>query len=294
MNEKRLFIILLLTISSSLLGSEVTKYVRYTYQGQESYGILEGGTIHELDGHIFSTPTPSGKSIKLSEVRLLAPCKPSKVIAVGLNYRSHIGNKPTPEYPGLFAKYPSSIIGHEENIVMPSDATNLHFEGEMVIVIGKKAKNISVSDAHNYIFGITAGNDVSERKWQRADLQWLRAKASNTFGPIGPAIVTGLIRIPHIKPKKMFSCLDINCYNTMNNDCLWLMINNRLEGEDMKVGFDGRIKLEFHGAKVTSDGGLLAYRDLEDALGLFDSIATVFTDRRTGRNIQHDMNSLLR
>ena len=62
----------------------------------------------------------------------------------------------------------------------------------------------------------------------------------------------------------------------------------------MKVGFDGRIKLEFHGAKVTSDGGLLAYRDLEDALGLFDSLATVFTDRRTGRNIQHDMNSLLR
>ena len=192
MNGKRLFITLLLAISSSLLGSEVTKYVRYTYQGQESYGILEGDTIQELDGHIFSAPTLSGKTVKLSEVHLLAPCKPSKVIAVGLNYRSHIGNRPIPEYPGLFAKYPSSIIGHEENIVMTSDATDLHYEGEMVIVIGKKAKNISVSDAHNYIFGVTAGNDVSERKWQRADLQWLRAKASDTFGPIGPAIVTGL------------------------------------------------------------------------------------------------------
>jgi 2-keto-4-pentenoate hydratase/2-oxohepta-3-ene-1,7-dioic acid hydratase in catechol pathway len=192
MNKKRIFIILLLTIASSLVGSEITKYVRYTYQGQESYGILEGDTIRELEGHIFSSITPSGKSLKLSEVQLLAPCKPSKVIAVGLNYRSHIGKKPIPEYPGLFAKYPSSIIGHGENIVMTSDATNLHFEGEMVIVIGKKAKNISVSDAHNFIFGITAGNDVSERKWQRADLQWLRAKASDTFGPIGPAIVTGL------------------------------------------------------------------------------------------------------
>ena len=62
----------------------------------------------------------------------------------------------------------------------------------------------------------------------------------------------------------------------------------------MKVGFDGSIKLEFHGAKVTSDGGLLAYRDLEDALGLFDSVATIFSDRRTGRNIQHDMTAILR
>ena len=192
MKYKRLFITLIIAISSHLLGSETTKYVRYTHEGQESYGILEGDTVRELVGDIFSAPTPSGKTLKLSEVHLLAPCKPTKVIAVGLNYRSHIGNRPIPEYPGLFAKYPSSIIGQEENIVMPSDATDLHYEGELVIVIGKKAKNISVSKAPNYIFGVTAGNDVSERKWQQADLQWLRAKASDTFGPIGPAIVTGL------------------------------------------------------------------------------------------------------
>ena len=192
MKYKRLFITLIIAISSHLLGSETTKYVRYTHEGQESYGILEGDTVRELVGDIFSAPTPSGKTLKLSEVHLLAPCKPTKVIAVGLNYRSHIGNRPVPEYPGLFAKYPSSIIGQEENIVMPSDATDLHYEGELVIVIGKKAKNISVSKAPNYIFGVTAGNDVSERKWQQADLQWLRAKASDTFGPIGPAIVTGL------------------------------------------------------------------------------------------------------
>ena len=192
MKYKRFFITLLIAISSHLPGSETTKYVRYTHEGQESYGILEGDTVRELVGDIFSAPTPSGKTLKLSEVHLLAPCKPTKVIAVGLNYRSHIGNRPVPEYPGLFAKYPSSIIGQEENIVMPSDATDLHYEGELVIVIGKKAKNISVSKAPNYIFGVTAGNDVSERKWQQADLQWLRAKASDTFGPVGPAIVTGL------------------------------------------------------------------------------------------------------
>ena len=192
MKYKRLFITLIIAISSHLLGSETTKYVRYTHEAQESYGILEGDTVRELVGDIFSAPTLSGKTLKLSEVHLLAPCKPTKVIAVGLNYRSHIGNRPIPEYPGLFAKYPSSIIGQEENIVMPSDATDLHYEGELVIVIGKKAKNISVSKAPNYIFGVTAGNDVSERKWQQADLQWLRAKASDTFGPVGPAIVTGL------------------------------------------------------------------------------------------------------
>ena len=192
MKYKRFFITLLIAISSHLPGSETTKYVRYTHEGQESYGILEGDTVRELVGDIFSDPTPSGKTLKLSEVHLLAPCKPTKVIAVGLNYRSHIGNRPVPEYPGLFAKYPSSIIGQEENIVIPSDATDLHYEGELVVVIGKKAKNISVSKAPNYIFGVTAGNDVSERKWQQADLQWLRAKASDTFGPVGPAIVTGL------------------------------------------------------------------------------------------------------
>ena len=192
MKYKRLFITLIITISSHLFGSETTKYVRYTHEGQESYGILEGDTVRELVGDIFSAPTPSGKTLKLSEVHLLAPCKPTKVIAVGLNYRSHIGNRPVPKYPGLFAKYPTSIIGQEKNIVMPSDATDLHYEGELVIVIGKKAKNISVSKAPNYIFGVTAGNDVSERNWQQGDLQWLRAKASDTFGPVGPAIVTGL------------------------------------------------------------------------------------------------------
>ena len=170
----------------------MTKYIRYVYQGQESYGILEGETVRELDGDIFSAPTLSGKTLQLSEVQLLAPCKPTKVIAVGLNYRSHIGNRPIPKYPGLFAKYPSSIIAHEESIIMTSDATDLHYEGELVIVIGKEVKNITVSEAHNYIFGVTAGNDVSERKWQRDDLQWLRAKASDTFGPIGPVITTGL------------------------------------------------------------------------------------------------------
>lgn len=167
-------------------------FVRYEHQGRTSYGLIEGERIREIDGDLFGTHSLSGRELSLSDVRLLAPTEPSKVIAVGLNYRSHLGTRPASEYPGLFAKYPTSIVGHEADIVMPPDSKNLHYEGELVIVIGKEAKNVSVADAGEYIFGVTAGNDVSERDWQANDLQWLRAKASDTFGPVGPTIVTGV------------------------------------------------------------------------------------------------------
>jgi 2-keto-4-pentenoate hydratase/2-oxohepta-3-ene-1,7-dioic acid hydratase in catechol pathway len=174
-------------------GSQnVTKYVRYAYQGTTSFGILEGDTVHQLDGDLFASPTRSGATVPLADVELLAPVEPSKVIAVGLNYRSHIGNAEPAEYPGLFAKYPTSIVGPGADIVIPDDAENVHYEGELVIVIGKRAQGVSVEEAPDYIFGVTAGNDVSERNWQRDDLQWLRAKGADTFGPMGPAIVTGL------------------------------------------------------------------------------------------------------
>jgi 2-keto-4-pentenoate hydratase/2-oxohepta-3-ene-1,7-dioic acid hydratase in catechol pathway len=122
----------------------------------------------------------------------LAPVQPSKVIAVGLNYQSHLGTRTPAAYPGLFAKMPTSIIATGEDIVLPPDAKNTHYEGELVIVIGRRASRVSQADAKSYVFGVTAGNDVSERDWQRDDLQWFRAKASDTFGPLGPAIATGL------------------------------------------------------------------------------------------------------
>jgi 2-keto-4-pentenoate hydratase/2-oxohepta-3-ene-1,7-dioic acid hydratase in catechol pathway len=87
---------------------------------------------------------------------------------------------------------PTSIVGPGADIVLPSGATNVHYEGELVIVIGRRAKNVRREDVGQYIFGVTAGNDVSERSWQQADLQWFRAKAADTFGPLGPVIVKGL------------------------------------------------------------------------------------------------------
>lgn len=170
----------------------ITKYVRYTHDGKTSYGILEEDTVRELSGSLFQSPKATGKRLKLGEVRLLAPCEPSKIVAVGLNYKSHLGQRPGAAYPGLFAKYPTCVIGPEESIVFPEGAQNVHPEGEMVVVIGKRARNVPVEEAPKYIFGVTCGNDVSERDWQKSDLQWFRAKASDTFGPLGPAIVQGL------------------------------------------------------------------------------------------------------
>ena len=182
----------LLTGGVAVAQNVATRYVRYSYEGKVAYGVLDDGMIRELEGAPFAERRETGRTVPLSEVRLLAPCQPSKVLAVGLNYRSHLGERAAPDQPGIFAKLPSAIIGPEDEIVIPPDASNLHYEGELVVVIGRKTKNVSVAEAADYVFGVTAGNDVSERVWQRGDLQWLRAKASDSFAPIGPAIVSGL------------------------------------------------------------------------------------------------------
>lgn len=173
-------------------AQEPTRYVRYATDDGPRYGEVVGETVHELVGSIYEGAERTGDTERLAEVQLLAPIDPGKVIAVGLNYRSHLGGREVAEYPGLFAKMPTSIVGPGADIVLPADATNVHYEGELVIVIGRRAKNVSAADAHAHIFGVTAGNDVSERNWQGADLQWFRAKASDTFGPTGPMLVAGL------------------------------------------------------------------------------------------------------
>jgi 2-keto-4-pentenoate hydratase/2-oxohepta-3-ene-1,7-dioic acid hydratase in catechol pathway len=166
--------------------------VRYAVDGQTSYGRVVGTTVQQLRAAPWLDSTRTGRTVPLARVKLLAPATPSKVIAVGLNYQTHLGERSAATYPGLFAKLPTSIIAHAENIVLPPDANNAHYEGEMVIVIGKQASRVTVAEAKQYVFGITVGNDVSERDWQKSDLQWFRAKAADTFGPMGPVLITGL------------------------------------------------------------------------------------------------------
>lgn len=192
MKYTRSILFFITLLAAGVSSAQVTKYVRFSHEGRTSYGILEGEQIRELDRSPIESGKPTEKTVALSSVRLLAPVEPSKVIAVGLNYKSHIGTAEPAKYPPLFAKLPTCIVGPEAEIVFPEGASNVHFEGELVIVIGKKASRISKEEAKQYIFGVTAGNDVSERNWQRDDLQWFRAKASDTFGPLGPYLVTGL------------------------------------------------------------------------------------------------------
>ena len=188
------------------MSSKIAKYVRYEHAGAVSYGVWVGDVIRELVGDPFNGATLSGREIPLSQARFLVPCEPSKVIAVGLNYASHrmhvehsegvivnAAGRPVPsDYPGVFAKFPTSLIPDGQDIVLPADATNVHFEGELVLIIGKKATDAAVEEAADHVFGVTAGNDLVDREWLLEDLQWFRAKGSDGFGPIGPAVVTGL------------------------------------------------------------------------------------------------------
>ena len=171
-----------------------TRYVRYRRGNTVSYGILEGDSVRELKGSLFDGK-PGTARHKLADVKLLFPCEPRKVLAVGLNYRSHIGKNKTPTRPEIFYKPITCLQNPGDPIVIPSDAKNLHYEGELVIVMGKQARNIAPAQAADVIFGVTCGNDVSERDWQNGadkDLQWWRAKGSDSFGPMGPAIVRGI------------------------------------------------------------------------------------------------------
>jgi len=170
-------------------------YVRFSHQGRVAYGRLEEARVQPLSGSLFRDPRPAGRPLPLASVKLLYPCEPPKVLAVGRNYRSHLGAAPAPKRPEFFYKPVSCLQHPEEPILIPPDAGNVHFEGELVIVIGRRCRRASRAEAEAAIFGYTCGNDVSERDWQNGpdrDMQWWRAKGADTFGPMGPAIATGL------------------------------------------------------------------------------------------------------
>lgn len=175
-----------------------TKIVRFERGGTISYGILSdnGESIAPIVGNdIFRDQYPTARMyVPVSAVKMLYPIVPTKVLAVGRNYRSHAGENVPPK-PEIFYK-PLSCLQHPGGpIIIPADAKNVHFEGELVVVVGKRLRNASKEEAAAGIFGVTCGNDVSERDWQggkEKDMQWWRAKGADTFGPLGPAIVKGL------------------------------------------------------------------------------------------------------
>ncbi len=174
-------------------------FARFRHGHRESYGLLEGDRLRIVHGDPFGEHRISQESLPLSDVTVLAPVRPGKILAVAVNYPSHVASsRPLVKQdqplavPQLFLKPPSAVIGPEEAIVLPADAGRVDLEGELVAVIGRRCRNVPSAEALDCVFGYTCGNDVSARRWQQDDVHWWRAKGSDTFCPIGPFIATGL------------------------------------------------------------------------------------------------------
>jgi len=174
------------------------KFARYRHGRRRGYALVEDNVLRPIFGTPYGRWRASDDVIPLSEVKLLAPVRPSKVLAVALNYRSHVERSPLPDLreepksPELFLKPPSAIIGPEEAIRLPAGSARVDYEGELVVVIGRRARRVAPEKALDYVLGYTCGNDVSARDWQQGDIQWWRAKGCDTFAPLGPWLVTDL------------------------------------------------------------------------------------------------------
>ena len=170
------------------------KIVRFAADNKVRYGILEGESIQAVEGKPYRHLAVTDHYYKLGEVRLLAPCTPSKIVALGLNYRTHATEvkAPLPDAPLIFLKPSTAVIGPEDNIIYPSSSARVDYEGELGVVIKKPVWRVSLEHAQDYVLGYTCFNDVTARDLQRHDRQWTRAKSFDTFAAIGPCIETEL------------------------------------------------------------------------------------------------------
>lgn len=217
-------------LAADLAAADPVRYCRFRAGDKVAYGLVEGDRVRELTGE-FAAWSKTNTTHALADVELLVPSEPTQVLALAGNYTSHLGDedsittivttvvtvktdrktgksqttsKTTEEIrrsgevpekfriPQPFFKSPSCLVPHGGEIRIPHDSEVVHYEAEMVIVIGKTARDVPKDKALDYVLGVTAGNDVSERVWQKGDVQWWRAKGSDTFGPCGPYIVSGV------------------------------------------------------------------------------------------------------
>lgn len=170
------------------------KIVRFAIEGKVEYGILKGKSIQAIEGKPFRAIKPINSHYRLSEVKLLSPCLPSKIVALGINYHDHAREMGSslPEAPLIFLKPPTSVIGPEDNIVYPPSSQRVDYECELGVVIKKITRKVSVAEALDYLLGYTCFNDVTARDLQSKDVQWTRSKSFDTFAAIGPCIETEL------------------------------------------------------------------------------------------------------
>jgi 2-keto-4-pentenoate hydratase/2-oxohepta-3-ene-1,7-dioic acid hydratase in catechol pathway len=168
-----------------------------TVRNSLCWGLLKDDLVYRLEGTPFDMPVPwtPGEAIgRLSDLSLLAPVTPSKIVCIGRNYPAHAAEHAAevPAEPLLFFKPPSSVIGPDTPIVLTPQSKQVEHESELVVVIGRRCRNVSPEEAWGYVLGVTCGNDVTARDLQRQDSQWTRAKGFDTFCPLGPRLVTGM------------------------------------------------------------------------------------------------------
>lgn len=175
------------------------RWIRFTAPGAAAaYGIVEGERIAEVRGGLFDVPERTGRMHALAEVTVEVPLLPRTFYAAGLNYTEHVlegakkrGETPAiPQKPDMGYRASNALVAHGQPVVIPRDATKVQYEGEIVAVIGKRAKHLSEAEALSCVFGYTIGNDVSERAWQKADRTFWRSKNTDTFKPMGPWVET--------------------------------------------------------------------------------------------------------
>lgn len=170
------------------------KRIRYRDESGVQWGELEGGTVYGLTGLMGSR---SGVSTLISEVTLLAPCEPKNIVCVGKNYAKHVvemggSAEDLPKEPGLFIKSLGTLANPGDPIPYPSWTRNLHFEGELAVVIARTMRDVSEDEALSFVLGYTCAVDVTARDKQRSDLQWARGKSADGFCPVGPWLETDL------------------------------------------------------------------------------------------------------
>jgi 2-keto-4-pentenoate hydratase/2-oxohepta-3-ene-1,7-dioic acid hydratase in catechol pathway len=195
------------------------RWCRFQSGARAAYGVIEGDTVTEVSGSPFADHTRTSTTVALGTATLLVPVIPPTFYAAGVNYREHVtemahrrGVKPEfPPHADVGYRANNALIASGAPIVVPADATDqVQYEGELVVVIGKRCKRVSEAEALDCVFGYTIGNDVSERTWQRGDRTFWRGKNTDTFKPMGPWIVTGLdpdaLRVTiRLNGKEMFS-----------------------------------------------------------------------------------------
>jgi 2-keto-4-pentenoate hydratase/2-oxohepta-3-ene-1,7-dioic acid hydratase in catechol pathway len=168
------------------------KIVRFQIGKEAKFGILEMENIVEIEGSIFGAFRRSSRTYKLSEVRLLAPVTPSKIICIGLNFRDHIEElgRDVPFMPSHFLKPPTALVGPDDPIVYPRVAKRVDYEGELAVVIKDRIRDVTEEEAVSHVLGCTCFNDVTERTLSEVPGQLTRSKGFDTFAPIGPCIDT--------------------------------------------------------------------------------------------------------